>query len=192
MICDYQYQSDEDLARLSLSKEEAFCELINRYEKRLTLYILRLSNIKQEDAEDILQEVFVKAYKNLNSFDVALKFSSWIYRITHNETISFFRKNKVNFNVVNIEDNGLENMLQNCFDFKKDLHDKELILEVKNILTKMDSKYRYVLILKYIEDKDYNEISDILKIPIGTVGTLMNRGKKEFRNIAERNGIRNL
>ncbi|PIZ73055.1 hypothetical protein COY06_05820, partial [Candidatus Peregrinibacteria bacterium CG_4_10_14_0_2_um_filter_41_8] len=66
---------------------------MQRYEGRLLAYINRLINVSNGEAEDILQEVFIKTYQNLNGFDLNLKFSTWVYRITYNQVISFFRKN---------------------------------------------------------------------------------------------------
>jgi RNA polymerase sigma-70 factor, ECF subfamily len=89
---DFSEKKDEELVLISISDQDAFSELIRRYEAKLFNYIKRISSLSKEDAEDILQEVFIKVYKNLNGFDVDLKFSSWIYRITHNEVITNFRK----------------------------------------------------------------------------------------------------
>jgi len=83
---------DEDLVKLTLEKQDNFLYLIKRYEAKLSRYIRRIAGLNKEDTEDILQEVFIKVYQNLNSFDKDLKFSSWIYRITHNEVIDSYRK----------------------------------------------------------------------------------------------------
>ena len=84
-------EEDGEIVRRTLADKEAFVVLIERYEAKLERYLTRLGVGLPEDREDILQNVFIKAYKNLNSFDPTLTFSSWIYRIAHNETMSFFR-----------------------------------------------------------------------------------------------------
>lgn len=106
-------KSDEELAKEASENEDFFYELMNRYETKLIRYILRLAKINQETAEDILQETYIKAYKYINNFDSSLKFSSWIYRIAHNETISYWRKNQKNYSFISIdkETNGLANTL---------------------------------------------------------------------------------
>src|SRR3989344_7267924 len=82
---------DEEIVVQTFADKEAFAGLIERYEKKLTRYLERLGVASKEDREDILQNAFIKAYRNLASFDPALSFSSWMYRIVHNEAMSFFR-----------------------------------------------------------------------------------------------------
>lgn len=177
--------SDEKLVSLSLEKQDYFAELIDRYESKLLRYIRRLVNVNHETAEDILQEVFIKVYRNLNDFDQSLKFSSWIYRITHNEAISYYRANQKKEVSVSIDkDNGLVNILKSSLETDKEVVDKEIVVKIKEVLDCLPEKYRDVLVLKYLEEKDYEEIGDILRIPVGTVGTLLSRGKVEFRKLA--------
>ena len=182
IIDSCQDKTDEELAALSLTDQDYFLCLIKRYETKLLYYIKRITNVSHEDAEDILQETFIKVYLNLNGFDASLKFSSWIYRIAHNEVIDNFRKNKSNRGNINL--NGDENFIKNLssdLNLNKELDLKILKTAVRNVLDAMDIKYREVLILKFLEEKDYKEISDILARPMGTVATLINRAKKQFK-----------
>lgn len=174
--------SDEELVRKSLQDKNAYAFLVERYEEKLLRYILRISASSLEDAQDILQEVFISAYKNLNSFDQDLKFSSWIYRITHNRVISHYRKTSARPKTVTYEgDNELLNILASEEDLARDLERKYSAEEVKEILNLMEEKYREVLVLKFLEDKDYKEIADVLEKPMGTVATLISRAKKQFK-----------
>ena len=84
---DYTEISDEALVEQALEDMSVFAVIVERYEQRLLRYIHRISAFSDEAAEDILQEAFLKAWKNLNGFSPKLKFSSWIYRITHNLVI---------------------------------------------------------------------------------------------------------
>lgn len=102
-----EQKTDKELLRLSLSDKEAFLPLMRRYEKRLFRYILRISSFSREEAQDILQEVFIAIYRNLNNFDDKLSFSSWAYRIAHNKTISKYRYKKARPETVNIEKTDL-------------------------------------------------------------------------------------
>lgn len=173
--------SDEKLVVLTIENQENFAYLINRYDAKLSRYIKRIAGLSNEDTEDLLQEIFIKAYQNINSFDQDLKFSSWIYRIAHNQVISNWRKNKARPQTADFDvDNILENIADD-FNITDQVDLKYLRGNIDSILAKMDIKYREVLILKFFEDKDYKEISDILKKPMGTVATLINRGKKQFR-----------
>ena len=88
-------KTDNELVKLSLDNSDHFSCLTSRYEDKLLHYIMRISKFRKEDAGDILQDVFVKTYYNLNDFDEKLKFSSWIYRIAHNQAVSEIRKRVV-------------------------------------------------------------------------------------------------
>lgn len=192
---DCTHKSDEELIQLVIQDQDYFYCLIKRYEKKLLFYILRLTNTNRENAEDILQEVFLKIYKNILGFDSNLKFSSWAYRITHNETISHFRKiqNKnTTISLDDIEQNQFINLLESSFDVKKEFHSQEIIQQVQKTIFELPLKYREILVLRYIENKDYQEISDILQKPMGTVATLINRAKIKFKKTAQKNHLNEL
>lgn len=191
-IQDYSQKNDEELVALTLVDQDVFYYLIKRYEKKLLNYILRISNTSRETAEDILQEVFIKIYKNLNGFDADLKFSSWAYRITHNETMSHFRKKQTKLKITSIDDdenNNLINLLKSSLDTQRDFSNKETSQKVRDVINLLSEKYSEILILRYLEEKDYQEISDILQIPMGTVATLINRAKTKFKTEAIRNHL---
>jgi len=173
-------KTDIELIKLSLKNRDCFVYLIERYEKKLLRYIMRISGLRKEDAEDILQDVFLKVYQNLNDFDSDLKFSSWIYRIAHNQTISNHRKLKSRPQEISIDESAFNNFASNL-DLEKDVDRVVLKKTVGAILMKMDDKYREALVLRFMEDKSYQEISDILKKPIGTVAVLIRRAKDQFK-----------
>ncbi len=179
---DYQDKTDEELIILTLKDQNNFLYLMKRYEAKLLRYVMRISNLNKDEAEDIVQDVFIKTYQNINDFDSSLKFSSWVYRIAHNQVISNYRKIKVRPKtfILNDDSNFLENLASD-FDLDKEIDLKYLKHNVNNTLNKLDTKYREVLILRFLEDKDYREISDILKKPMGTVATLINRAKEQFK-----------
>jgi len=104
---------DDELVRRSLQNIEYFACLFERYEKKLIYYILRISSFSPEEADDVLQEAFLKIWKNLNKFDSSLKFSSWAYRIVHNTTMSNWRKSRSygKNQHINIDDELFKNML---------------------------------------------------------------------------------
>ncbi len=177
---DFSNLSDIDLVNLSLKNPDNFKFIVEKYSEPIFKYIKRLANVSDEQAEDLLQEIFIKVYVNLNSFNKDLKFSSWIYRIAHNYVISFFRKTK-NKKLFNIYDESLVRNLISDFDIKKKI---DLDYQKKNIFEifeKMRPIYKQVLILKYLEGKSNNEISDILKKPPGTIAVIINRAKKQFK-----------
>ncbi|HAT03192.1 MAG TPA: hypothetical protein DCS29_00230 [Candidatus Magasanikbacteria bacterium] len=174
-------KTDNELVELTLQNQEYFAYIIERYKGKLLSYIKRISGLDYEDAEDVLQEVLVKVYYNLNGFDLKLKFSSWIYRVAHNEAISELRKRNVR-PLYYVQDEDLARIADGL-DMSHEVDMHVLQDDINVTLSKMDKKYREALVLKFLEEKDYNEISDILKKPIGTVGTLINRAKKQFKKL---------
>lgn len=190
LMQDGEDKSDKELVELTLQDQRYFLYLMRRYAEKLTRYIRRISSASAEDAEDILQEVFVKVYENLNNFDRDLKFSSWVYRITHNQVISNFRKEQArpHLNAQEI-DEELMNKLASNLDVAAEVDNAFLKVYIDKILCKLEQKYREVLILKFLEEKDYSEISDILKKPVGTVASLVNRGKKKFKEVMIQNNL---
>ena len=184
--------SDEELVEKTLDDKEYFGVLIDRYQAKLTRYITRLGIRNPDDQSDVLQEIFFKGYRNLNAFDTSLQFSSWIYRVAHNEAISWYRKKNVRPEGHLIADSeeiieflhGKEEGVEVTFD-------KEINAEALNrAMLEIDKKYRDVIILRYFEHKEYEEISDILKIPVGSVGTWLHRGKKQLSDVLNHEQIR--
>ena len=177
--------SDEELVSLTLRERSYFGFLVERYEARLQRYIRRLGVRQYEDQQDVLQEIFIKAYRNLNGFDTALSFSSWIYRIAHNEAISWYRKHSVRPEGHLVADSEeLLGFVADQFPSAERQFDQGLAAEaVRKALSQLDEKYREPLILRFFEHKEYDEISDILQIPVGSVGTLIHRGKKQLERV---------
>lgn len=179
--------SDKDLVALSLQNKDYFSVIVERYEKKLGRYIHRITNVSSEDHEDIIQNIFIKTYINLHSFNTHLSFNSWIYRIAHNEVIDWSRKNKTQ------EKNGKYDHDDNIFSWTQDTHHflesldiAEGALEVQKILQQLKPQYREILVLKFLEGCSYKEMSDILKKPEGTIATLINRAKKDFKKYYEK------
>lgn len=172
-------KTDQELVALALENKDLFLYIVMRYEQALLRYIKRLGNFNHEDASDILQESFIKIYRNLNAYNPDLKFSSWAYRICHNHTISHFRKASTKpVNYLDPQDfSQMKSSLNLHEETAKNL-DANLIEEK---IYQLKPKYRDVIILRFLEEKDYQEISDILKKPIGTISTLINRAKKKLQ-----------
>lgn len=183
-------KTDEQIVILTLNNQDYYLCLMKRYEAKLLNYILKISNTNREDAEDILQEVFVKAYQNLNDFDLNFKFSNWIYSIAHNTTISAFRKKKVRPQTVSWEDKDLNNILKPTLDVEDTNLQKLTYKHILKVINQLPLKYKDVLILKFVEEKDYREISDILHKPMGTIAALINRAKKSLKQGLEKEDIK--
>lgn len=186
-----EQKTDEELVGFSKKNKDCYVCLMERYEDKMMRYVKRISGVNLETAEDIVQEVFLKVYINLNSFNQDLKFSSWLYRIAHNETINFWRRNKKRSgNDVSWDENeALKNIISDDKDIEQEVYQRLTNEQLQQALKSIDEKYRTVLILNYLEGKTYQEIADILNKPIGTVGTLLNRAKKILRKELEKIGV---
>jgi len=193
-MIDCSSKTDKDIIKIVSSWDiDAFYCVVLKYEEKLLKYILRITNIDLEEAENILQEVFIKVYKNINEFNESLTFSSWIYRMAHNSTIDYYRKNKHKKEIsLQTDDENYVNLielLESDTNIENEYNKKELIVKIMNTLDLLDMKYKEILILKFLEEKSYSEISDILKIPEWTVATLINRWKKQFKIRSEENNL---
>lgn len=177
-----EVRSDVALIQESLVRPQAYKELIDRYSPRLLRYARRLGCVHEHDAKDIVQETFIKAYVNLRSFDTSLTFSSWIYRICHNEAMSWFRKQRIRPQPAPTEEDlrRLEEQ-DDGKDLLGEVQQRLRAERVQEALAKLDDVSREVLILRFFEERSYEEISDILRKPPGTVATLISRAKKKLR-----------
>jgi len=179
MYMDLLKLSDEQIIEVVRVEDKGlYSEIIKRYQSKLSHY-LRKFVYNPDELEDVLQVVFVKTYKNLFSFNTHKKFSSWIYKIAHNEAINHIKKNSANHQISldKVEYQIIDKSVNLNDDFDKTLLKKQ----IENSLSLLKLKYREPLILFYLEEKSYEEISDILRIPKNTVGTLISRGKTILR-----------
>jgi len=173
--------TDEEIVEKVRSNDrDLYAVIIERYENKLLRYATNL--IHDEDrASHIVQDSLVKAYINLNGFNTKKKFSSWIYRIVHNEAMNVVKKYQKE---VPIPDN---------FDFEseeditKDFEQKETAAHVEKCLKSIPLIYSEPLSLYYLDEKSYEEISDILRIPMGTVAIRMSRARKLMKHICQKN-----
>lgn len=182
MFFENKKESDIEIIKKTLENQDNFSLIILKYEDKLRRYIRRITNIHNDDIDDLLQDIFISVYENINSFDKNLSFSSWIYRIAHNKTINNWKKYKKQIESISIDEHlsfieSIFNEDNLILNLEKE-EDKELL---QNALKNLDIKYKEVLTLKFIEVRDYKEISDILEKPMGSIATLISRGKKQLK-----------
>jgi RNA polymerase sigma-70 factor (ECF subfamily) len=173
--------SDEKvIEKIRTSDQNLYALIIERYEEKLLRYARNLTK-DENRAVDTVQESFIKAFINLNNFDINKKFSSWIYRIVHNEIINTFKKYKKETPLLENWDFESEENIEEDFD------QKEMANKLEKCLNNIPLMYGEPLSLYYIDEKTYEEISDILRIPMGTVATRINRAKKLMKKICQKN-----
>jgi len=174
--------SDEQIIEKILKDDkDIYREIIKRYEKKLSHY-LRKFICDQDEIEDVLQVVFIKTYKNLYGFDQEKKFSSWIYRIAHNEAVNYLKKKRST--KICLDDIEYK-LVDDKVNLNEGIDKSFLKKDIEKIISSLKHKYREPLLLFFFEEKSYEEISDILRIPKNTVGTLILRGKKQIKESLE-------
>lgn len=168
--------SDQVLIERVKRDPEVFGQLMERYEQPLMRYVMRLTGWAEVEVGDILQESFIKAYRHLNDYDVELKFSTWLYRITHNQTIDTLRKQNVR-PVLNLSLEDAARFVATGEDLAGTLARQEDLAEIRRAIQRLPLIYRDVLVLRFLEEKSYEEIMDIVQMPKGSVASLISRGR---------------
>ncbi len=177
---NWQKKSDEDLARqVQNGNTQLFGLIVDRYETKIGRYAKKFV-YDQDDIKDVLQEIFIKAYVNIKSFDTARKLSPWIYRIAHNELVNTLRKKKKNtlplFNLDTFLPRGFS---ENEINKENDHRDVKQM--INTCLAALEPKYKEPTILYYLDELSYSEISEILQIPISTVGVRIKRAREKMQ-----------
>lgn len=178
---DNKHGDSQTLIDATLHDPSYFGNIMQRYEPKLMAYIMR-HGIEKEDAQDILQESFIKSYRYLASLSDATLLDAYMYRITKSVLYDTLRKRQRRPHVLGSQDaEKLFLVLASEEDIAQRVRSQDNAKEVHAVLSKMKPKYQEVLILYYLEEKTQKEISDILKKPPGTVASLVNRAQKSFK-----------
>ncbi|WP_458415151.1 RNA polymerase sigma factor SigW [Schinkia sp. CFF1] len=165
--------------------QNAFSEIVDLFKDKVFQLCYRMVG-NRHDAEDIAQEAFIRAYININSYDLNRKFSSWLYRIATNLSIDRLRKKKPDF-FLDAEIEGTEGLTMYSQIPSDDPQPEEMVesLEfqewIQQGIDELPVMYRSVIVLKYIEELSLKEIGEILDLPIGTVKTRIHRGREALR-----------
>ncbi len=187
---DLALYSDEEIVKnVAGGDKELFSEIINRYEPKLGRYSKKFL-FGYDESADALQEVFIKTYINLKSFDTSKKFSSWIYRIAHNEFINIIKKKKIEpisvfdldtvipFSINRIDSTDSEDAI------KEKIELEALYNHLEQNIKSLPLKYREPLVLYIYEEKSYEEIGEILLMPTSTVGVRISRAKALLKQLS--------
>lgn len=175
-------KSDEEIAsQVQGGNTDAFGVLVERYEAKMSRYAKKfISN--SEDIADLVQTVFVKAYVNIQGFNVKRKFSSWLYRIAHNEFVNALKKkSRRPLSLFDFDTLFPHLPAKETADFKT--NEREIKEMLNRCLNELHPKYREALVLYYFEQMSYREIAEILRIPVSTVGVRLSRGKIILKKI---------
>ena len=177
-----------------LGDEKAFAALLYRYRDSIYYMLLKMVN-NASDAEDLTIEAFGKAFKNLDSYTPAYAFSTWLFKIATNNCIDFLRKKQLTPQVMeqnhdDIEESYEENLQSDAPDPEELMISKQNTDGLHDIVNQLKPQYRRLIELRYFREFSYEEISEELKIPIGTVKAQLFRAKTLLYNIISRSGGR--
>ena len=162
---------------LAGNNQQAYTELVNRYQSKLRYSMRQLTNWNEALADDLVQEAFIQAFKKLSTFRGDSKFSSWLYRIGYNVFLQQARKKSLLMD--SIDAHPVEEMPQTDADPQDEsgLHKK-----LARLLAKFEPERRSVLHLMLHRQNTQQEIANIMGIPLGTVKTHINRGRAELQD----------
>lgn len=167
--------SDEELVtKVRQSNQELYVEVVRRYQAPLFRYAVTLVH-DVDIAQDIVQEALIKAFTNLRSFNTKKKFSSWLYRITHNQAMDHFRSQR-RFTSFDLLPELVQTLVSKS-NVEVTLDETLLREKIDEVIDQLPLQYRTVVILYYLEGKKYAEISEVMKVPEGTVATWLRRSK---------------
>ena len=171
---DITTYSDQELVDLTLDEDkEYFSELVKRYYPKIIRYAARLLNHHPHDVEECVSETFLKASVHLDTYSPRASFSTWIYRIAHNQAVDYIRSN-AKHSFVEINEDHIS-------------YDPTTIYEHKDMLEKilrtLNLEDRNLLTLFYLEGLSLNEISDILKLRSNTIAVKIKRIKEKVRKM---------
>ena len=171
-------------------RREAFGELVSRYQSRLYNAALRLADTP-EDTADVVQDTFLSAFQSLRSFKGDAEFFTWLYRIAFNNAISLKRKKKPTLSLdagSDGEANREAREVADRSDYVKTgaaLERTEEVALLHAALARLSSEHRDVLVMKDIDGLKYEEIAEVLGVPIGTIRSRLHRARLELRELLE-------
>ena len=168
---------DEDIALYVRSKDsETFREIIFRYEKKLIRYMTFL--VKNDlTAHGLVQTTFLTVYRDLNQYSPRLKFSSWMYRKAHEEFAHFYKAQRKTTQAVGSYPGLFEELISDD-DFENEFSDPKLVKHIAQYASNLKVMYREPLVLHFIEQRSYDEIRDILQLPVTIIAGRITKGRR--------------
>lgn len=186
--------TDQDLvASAAKGSETAYRELLGRYQRPVFSLVYRMVR-DREKAEDLAQETFVKVFNNIERYDPRYKFSSWIFKIASNLTIDAIRRrepdtvsldgsryastsDEIEGSRIHVEDRGETP--------EEYVEAQELGSQIERAIAGLRIEYRTAIVLRHVEGRPYEEIAQIMDLPLGTVKTYIHRARGELRESLE-------
>ncbi|ANF98349.1 RNA polymerase sigma factor SigW [Paenibacillus bovis] len=181
---------DTRLAKLALKGDQrAFAEIVDLYKDKIFHLGYRMLSNRHE-AEDVVQETFLRVYKSLDRYDPKQKFSTWIYRIATNLCIDRLRKRKPSFSLdAELNDQDSTDGYALIPGDERTPESEYLLTETQQLIHQaidsLPDKYKTVMILRYLQELSLQEISDVMDMPVTTIKTRVHRGREFLRKKLE-------
>lgn len=173
------------IERALAGDQQAYADLLQKYRGPVYNLIIRMVKSKEE-AEDLVQEAFIKAFNSLHSFNMQYAFSTWLYKIAINNSIDHFRKQKLKLCSLDKPVESKEGELKRefpdvTFAADKDLLNNEKTGLIQDAIDSLPEKYRLSIVYRHQEEKSYEEIAEIMEIPLGTVKARIFRAREMLK-----------
>lgn len=181
----------ELIASAIRGREDGFEELVRRYQRPIIGYVFRMLG-DYDSALDVTQEVFLKVYNSLSRYRSEYKFSTWLYRIAHNAAIDHMRRNPMVARSLETEngDGAYQIQLESPQPNPEQNRERsEWRAEIDNVIRKLPTAYRELIVLRHRQDLSYDEIAEVTGLPLGTVKNRLFRAREMMREILIERGF---
>ena len=185
-IADYIVSDDKHLVELSLGGDQiAFEYLFNRYGDAIRrLFLQRYTSA--EDTEDLLQETFIKVYINLHRYSSEFTFGQWVYTIARNTHVDFERRRQEDISI----DEKFSSPAASTPSPEENLINQQQRSQIEHYIECLPEQYRQLFTMRFLEDYSYDEISEALHLPMGTVKTQIHRARERMCALIKKGGIK--
>lgn len=187
---DFKTATDQEVViRARQGEETAYKELVRRYERPVFSLVFRMVR-NRELAEDLSQETFIKVLNALDSYRPEYKFSSWVFKIANNAAIDHLRRRELDTLSIEGSPHAETPQMMEATALQlgergetalEEVENKELGGEIERAIAKLRPEYRTCILLRHVEGRAYEEIAEILNLPLGTVKTYIHRARNELR-----------
>ena len=177
------YSDEELIKKFQEGNEDAFIELVNRYKNKLINFVFQMIG-DLEQSEDIVQETMIKLYHKKHYYREIAKFSTWIYTIARNQTNTELRKKKrkQTLSLTKLGKNEKDyEIVATQPSIEDDIENKYLYKKIKSCINELPEHYKTVIILRDIQQLSYEEISEIVGVPLGTIKSRINRARLQVQ-----------
>lgn len=189
-IESYIVATDSDLVDMVLGGDSAaFEHLFKRYGDSLHQLYLQKTGGNAEDTDDLIQEIFVKAFLHLSNYDKHYTFGQWIYTIARNTFIDYVRKRRDDLSIDNTRGEYIPPPVAPTLNPEEDIISRQQRTQIEEYMKQMSPKYRQLIELRFFKDLSYEEIAERLNLPLGTVKTQIHRARAKLCSYITNSGI---